>query len=167
MRDSFLVNPNQENQLALANIFHVGRDEPHFYFTQGAQMKRKLLGAGFIVFSMLGCASTGLKESTAGIAERKISQAIGEEIGNFKVASRIEGVSAPAGFSEGIYTVMTNGGKQYKCSILEPSGFMSVMSLGGAGSAGAMCTDFTKGSKQQGKTNTQSCNELLRASGKC
>lgn len=102
-----------------------------------------------------------------GKAERKISQAIGEDIGNFKIVSRAEGDAAAAGFSEGIYTVLSNGGRKYKCSIQEPSGFMSFMSWGGADTAAAMCTDFTPGSKDQGKTNNASCNSLLQAAGKC
>lgn len=133
-------------------------------------MNRKLLAVGFIVLSLYGCAGTSQKSDGAqssSKAERKISQAIGEEIGNFKVISRVEGDSAPAGFSEGIYNVLTNRGTTYKCSILEPSGFMNVMSFGGADSAGAMCTNFTKSSTQKGKTNASSCNELLRAAGKC
>lgn len=133
-----------------------------------------LAASGFFVLSLYGCANTSQKSDAPqsaskdiGKAEIKISQAIGTEIGDFKIVNRAEGVSAPAGFSEGIYTVTTNSGSKYKCSILEPSGFMNVMSFGGAGSAGAMCTDYTKGSKQQGKTNAPSCNELLRAAGKC
>ena len=125
-----------------------------------------LLIASFIVFSLYGCAGTSQKGDDT-IAEKKISQAIGEEIGDFKIVNRVEGVSAPAGFSEGIYTVTTNSGNKYKCSVMEPSGFMNTLTFGGAGSADAMCTDFTKGSKQKGKTNAQNCNELLRAAGKC
>lgn len=117
------------------------------------------------VLSLHGCASTGGGGQSK--AERKISQAIGVEIEDFKVVSRSEGVSAPMGFSEGIYTVNTKSGKTYKCSILEPNGVMNAMSWGGAGSAAAMCTNFTAGSKDQGKTNKASCNDLLRAAGKC
>ncbi len=133
-------------------------------------MNRRLLVVGFIVLSLCGCASTSQKsdgDQSSSKAERKISQAIGEEVGDFKIINRIEGDSAPAGFSEGIYSVLTNSGTTYKCSILEPSGFMNAMSFGGAGIASAMCTDFTKNSTQKGKTNSPSCNELLRAAGKC
>lgn len=129
-------------------------------------MSRKLLAIGFVVSSLSvlhGCASTTQRAEV----EQKISQAIGEEVKDFKITERTEGVSAPAGFSEGLYDVRTTDGKHYRCSVMEPSGFMNVMSFGGAGSAAAMCTDFTKGSKQQGKTNAPSCNDLLRAAGKC
>jgi len=144
-------------------------------------MKLKNVTAFTAILSLLGalsgCATTADTASAetkkkpgpegSGKAERKISQAIGEEIGAFKIVSRAEGDSAPAGFSEGVYTILTNTGVKYKCSILEPSGFMNAMSFGGAGSAGAMCTNFTAGSKDQGKTNKASCNELLKAAGKC
>ena len=133
-----------------------------------------LTATSFIALFLYGCAYSNQKSDDTpsaskdiGKAEMKISQAIGTEIGDFKIVNRVEGVSAPAGFSEGIYTVTTNSGNKYKCSIYEPSGFMNVMSFGGAGSASAMCTDFTKGSKQKGKTNAPSCNDLLRAAGKC
>lgn len=133
-----------------------------------------ITATSFIVLSLYGCAGANPRSDDPqssskgnGKAEVKISQAIGTEIGDFKIVNRVEGVSAPVGFSEGIYTVTTNSGNKYKCSIYEPSGFMNVMSFGGAGSAGAMCTDFTKGSNQKGKTNAPSCNELLRAAGKC
>lgn len=126
-------------------------------------MNKHLLVVSILATALTGCATVQSTEKT----EQKISQSIGENIGSFKIVDRAEGNSAPGGFSEGIYTVKTNGGKTYKCSILEPSGFMQAMSFGGAGSAAAMCTDFTKGSKQQGKTNAASCNDLLRAAGKC
>ena len=118
------------------------------------------------VLSLYGCASTGGEGSSK--AESKISQAIGVEIEDFKVVNRSEGVSAPMGFSEGIYTVNTKSGKTYKCSIMEPNGVMNTLSWGGAGSAGAMCTDFSKGSQKAGGSKAAPhCNDLLRAAGKC
>jgi len=141
-----------------------------FVLKEEVEMRKKyqvLRGglAAAAVLSLYGCASTGGDGPSK--AERKISQAIGVEIEDFKVLNRSEGVSAPMGFSEGIYTVNTKSGKTYKCSIMEPNGVMNAMSWGGAGSAGAMCTDFTKGSKDAGITNKASCNALLKADGKC
>lgn len=99
-------------------------------------------------------------------AARKISQAIGEETSDFTIASQQQ-VEAPAGYDGTQYTVKNKAGKTYKCEILEPSGFGKAISWGMASGAGAMCTDFTKGSKDKGKTNKASCNALLQAAGKC
>lgn len=140
--------------------------------------------SALLSLALCGCESNPSKPENAGIesatkteksasaesygkAARKISQAIGEEVENFKIVSRSEGDSAPVGFSEGIYTVQTSSGIRYKCSIQEPSGIMNVLSYGGAGSVSAMCTNMTKGSSDRGKTNKASCNDLLRAAGKC
>ena len=92
--------------------------------------------------------------------------AIGQEVGQFTITNQ-QKVEAPGGFDGTQYTVKTNAGKTFKCEILEPSGFGKVMTFGMASGAGAMCTDFTKGSKDIGKTNKESCNALLRAAGKC
>jgi hypothetical protein len=62
---------------------------------------------------------------------------------------------------------MTNGGKKFKCDILEPSKLGKIATWGMGSGAGAMCTDFTKGSSDKGKTNAASCNQLLKAAGKC
>ena len=97
---------------------------------------------------------------------RKISQAIGEETSDFTIASQQQ-VEAPAGYDGTQYTVKTKAGKTYKCEILEPSGFGKAINWGMASGASAMCTDFTKGSKDKGKTNKASCNALLQAAGKC
>ena len=99
-------------------------------------------------------------------AARKISQAIGEETSDFTIASQQQ-LEAPAGYDGTQYTVKTKAGKTYKCEILEPSGFGKAISWGMASGASAMCTDFTKGSKDKGKTNKASCNALLQAAGKC
>jgi hypothetical protein len=99
-------------------------------------------------------------------AEKKISMAIGQEVGGFSITDQ-QKTEAPTGF-EGIqYTVKTRAGKTYKCEILEPSGFGKVMSWGMASGASAMCTDFTQGSADRGKTNKATCNALLKAAGKC
>jgi hypothetical protein len=99
-------------------------------------------------------------------AEKKISMAIGQEVGGFSIADQ-QKTDAPTGF-EGIqYTVKTKAGKTYKCDILEPSGFGKAISWGMASGASAMCTDFTQGSADRGKTNKASCNALLKAAGKC
>ncbi len=99
-------------------------------------------------------------------AAKKISMSIGEEVSDFTIMNQQQ-VDAPAGYDGTQYTVKTKAGKTYKCEILEPSGFGKAMSWGMASGAGAMCTDFTKGSKDKGKTNKASCNDLLRAAGKC
>lgn len=99
-------------------------------------------------------------------AVKKISMAIGEEPSGFTIASQQQ-VEAPTGYNGTQYTVKTKSGKTYKCEILEPSGFGKAMTWGMASGAGAMCTDFTAGSKDKGKTNKASCNDLLRAAGKC
>jgi len=99
-------------------------------------------------------------------AARKISLAIGEETSDFTITNQQQ-VEAPAGYDGTQYTVKTKAGKTYKCEILEPSGFGKAMSWGMASGASAMCTDFTKGSKDKGKTNKASCNALLQAAGKC
>jgi hypothetical protein len=101
-----------------------------------------------------------------GKAEKKISQAIGQEVGEFSITDQ-QKADAPGGYEGTQYTVKTNTGKTYKCEILEPSGFGRVISFGMSTGAGAMCTDFTKGSKDTGKTNKASCNPLLKAAGKC
>lgn len=100
-------------------------------------------------------------------AKQKISFAIGREVSDFSILKQEDTGSAPVGFNETLYTVRTRDAHTYKCSIMEPSGFGRVMTFGMGSGAGAMCTDFTKGSKQQGKTNAASCNPLLRAAGKC
>jgi len=99
-------------------------------------------------------------------AEKKISMAIGEEVTSFTITDQ-QKVDAPAGFDGTQYSVKTKAGKTFKCEILEPSGFGKAISFGMSSGAGAMCTDFTKGSKEQGKTNQASCNALLKAAGKC
>lgn len=101
-----------------------------------------------------------------GKAAKKISMSIGEDIGDFTITNQQQ-VEAPAGYDGTQYTVKTKAGKTYKCEILEPSGFGKAISWGMASGAGAMCTDFTKGSKDKGKTNKASCNALLQAAGKC
>ncbi|MDP2817390.1 MAG: hypothetical protein Q8O29_03750 [Polaromonas sp.] len=99
-------------------------------------------------------------------AEKKISMAIGQEVGTFTIAGQQKIDSA--GGTDGMqYTVKTKAGKTFKCDILEPSGFGKVMSWGMASGSSAMCTDFTAGSPDQGKTNKASCNALLKAAGKC
>lgn len=99
-------------------------------------------------------------------AAKKISLAIGEETSDFTITNQQQ-VEAPAGYDGTQYTVKTKAGKTYKCEILEPSGFGKAISWGMASGASAMCTDFTKGSKDKGKTNKASCNALLQAAGKC
>ena len=101
-----------------------------------------------------------------GKAEKKISMAIGQEVGEFSITDQ-QKAEAPTGFDGTQYTVKTKAGKTYKCEILEPSGFGKVMSWGMASGASAMCTDFTQGSADRGKTNKASCNALLKAAGKC
>lgn len=99
-------------------------------------------------------------------AEKKISMAIGQEVGRFKIADQ-QKADAPTGFNGIQYTVKTQTGKTYKCEILEPSGVGKLMSLGMLSGASAVCTDFTTGSVDQGKTNNLNCNALLKAAGKC
>jgi len=141
--------------------------------------------AAALPFGLHGCASNPSSASSAsgnesgsrsensqastensGKAMKKISMAIGEEIGNFTIAGQQE-VEAPTGYNGTQYTVKTKAGKTYKCEILEPSGLGKVATWGMGSGAGAMCTDFTKGSKDKGKTNKASCNPLLQAAGKC
>lgn len=137
-----------------------------------------------ILFSLIlsGCAtnsnnaspasstSTSAETKTSSIdtsqAQKKISMAIGQEIGEFTITSQMK-VDAPAGYDGTQYSVKTNTGKSYKCEILEMSGFGKVMSWGMGTGASAMCTDFTKGSADAGKTNKASCNALLKAAGRC
>ncbi|TCZ78987.1 hypothetical protein [Lysobacter sp. N42] len=98
---------------------------------------------------------------------RKISMAIGEEVGDFAVTAQQE-IQSSAGMKAMEYTVATDAGKKYKCEIFEQSKFGRVMSWGMAsGGSAAVCTDFTKGSRDKGKVNQASCNGLLRAAGKC
>ena len=97
---------------------------------------------------------------------RKISMAIGEESANFVVTAQ-DSVDASVGMKGTDYTVRTNSGKTFKCQILEPSRLGKIVTFGTVGSADALCTDFTKGSKDRGKTNQASCNALLRAARKC
>ena len=99
-------------------------------------------------------------------ARKKISMAIGEETDRFAVTKQ-EDVESSVGMKGTEYTVRTDGGKTYKCQILEPSKLGKLVTFGTAGGADALCTDFTKGSKDQGKTNQANCNALLRAAHKC
>lgn len=92
--------------------------------------------------------------------------AIGQEISDFTIASQVK-IDAPGGYDGTQYSVKTNTGKTYKCDILEASGFGKVITFGTSVGAGAMCTDFTKGSADAGKTNAASCNALLKAAGRC
>lgn len=101
-----------------------------------------------------------------GKAIQKISMAIGMETNGFSITSQ-QPIDAPGGYNGTQYTVKTSSGKTYKCEILEPSGFGKAMTWGMASGASAMCTDFTPGSKDRGKTNKASCNDLLKAAGKC
>lgn len=117
-----------------------------------------------------GCASSPSESSVAtrnnSQAEKKISMAIGQEIADFSIVNQVN-TDAPMGYVGTQYTVNTKNGKTYKCEILENSGFGKVITFGTGVGAGAMCTDFTKGSKDAGKTNAASCNALLKAAGKC
>ncbi len=111
-------------------------------------------------------ASASAKADDDAKAERKISMAIGSEVGKFAVTGRKE-VDAPFGYVGTEYSVKTNGGETYKCEILEPSGMGKIATWGMASGASAMCTNFTEGAKDRGKTNAASCNALLRAAKKC
>jgi hypothetical protein len=135
-------------------------------------MVQKLIAAIFLLL-LTGCATTARNATTSSPsaegtrkAEGKISMAIGREIGNFKI-THSQATEAPGGYNGMQYTVKTNDGATFKCEILEPSGFGKAMTWGMASGADAMCTDFTKGSSNIGKTNAASCNALLRAAGKC
>ena len=99
-------------------------------------------------------------------AEQKISMAIGQEVGTFSIASQ-QAIESPGAMNATQYTVKTRAGKTFKCDIFEPSGFGKVMSFGMISGTSALCTDFTAGSADQGKTNKASCNALLKAAGKC
>lgn len=130
-------------------------------------MAQKILAVALLLM-FSGCATTANNTSAQGSnqAEKKISMAIGREIGNFKITNS-QATEAPAGYNGMQYTVKTDDGATFKCEILEPSGFGKVATWGMASGADAMCTDFTKGSKDIGKINNASCNALLRAAGKC
>lgn len=97
---------------------------------------------------------------------KKISTAIGVEPSQFVVTAQ-ESVEANVGQRATEYTVRTNAGKTYKCQIIEASRLGKIATFGTAGMADALCTDFTKGSRDQGKTNQAACNALLRAAHKC
>ena len=117
-----------------------------------------------------GCATSSDSTPSASDAgnkpEQKISMAIGQEVGTFSISSQ-QKIESPGGTDAMQYTVKTKAGKTFKCDILESSGFGKVISFGMAGGSNAMCTDFTAGSADQGKTNKASCNALLKAAGKC
>jgi hypothetical protein len=114
-----------------------------------------------------GPATTAMTSSDAGAkAEQKISMAIGQEVGTFSIASQ-QAIESPGAMNATQYTVKTRAGKTFKCDIFEPSGFGKVMSFGMISGTSALCTDFTAGSADQGKTNKASCNALLKAAGKC
>lgn len=130
-------------------------------------MTQKFVTVTLLVL-LAGCATTAHNTSAQGSdkAEGKISMAIGREVGNFKITNA-QAAEAPAGYNSMLYTVKTNDGATFKCEILEPSGLGKVATWGMASGADAMCTDFTKGSSDSGKTNAASCNALLKAAGKC
>lgn len=127
-----------------------------------SKMIQKLLTATLLLL-LTGCATTANNSNNA---EKKISMAIGREIGNFKITNS-QVTEAPTGYNGMQYTVKTNDGANFKCEILEPSSLGQVATWGMASGADAMCTDFTKGSSDLGKTNKASCNALLQAAGKC
>lgn len=97
---------------------------------------------------------------------KNISTAIGEEVGDFAVIKQ-EKVESPAGYNGMQYTVVSNGGRKFKCEILEPSKFGRIITFGTGNATSAMCTNFTSGSEGAGQINQASCNALLRAAGKC
>ena len=99
-------------------------------------------------------------------AEQKISMAIGQEVGTFSIAGQ-KTIESPGAMDATQYTVKTKAGKTFKCDIFEPSGFGKVMSFGMISGSSAVCTDFTVGAADQGKTNKASCNALLKAARKC
>jgi hypothetical protein len=116
-----------------------------------------------------GCAtgtSSSAPADAGNKAEQKISMSIGQEVGTFSIASQ-QKIESPGGTDATQYTVKTKAGKTFKCDIFEPSGFGKAMSFGMSSGSSAMCTDFTVGSADQGKTNKASCNALLKAAGKC
>jgi hypothetical protein len=113
-----------------------------------------------------GISSSVLSPDAGNKADQKISMAIGQEVSTFSIASQ-QKIESPGGTDATQYTVKTKAGKTFKCDIFEPSGFGKVMSWGMASGSSAMCTDFTAGSADQGKTNKASCNALLKAAGKC
>lgn len=118
---------------------------------------------------LAGCATGASSSAPADAgnkAEQKISMSIGQEVGTFSIASQ-QKIESPGGTDATQYTVKTKAGKTFKCDIFEPSGFGKAMSWGMASGSSAMCTDFTAGSVDQGKTNKASCNALLKAAGKC
>jgi hypothetical protein len=123
-----------------------------------------------LVLLSAGCASNASNSSSANVdtskAEQKISMAIGQEVGQFSITGQ-QKIDAPMGQNGAQYAVQTKAGKSYKCDIYEPSGFGNVVMWGGAVGSSAMCTDFTKGSADAGKTNAASCNALLKAAGRC
>lgn len=135
-------------------------------------MAQKLLTATLLLL-LSGCATTANNTSTSNAsaegsnkAEQEISMAIGREIGNFKITNS-QVTEAPTGYNGMQYTVKTDDGATFKCEILEPSGLGKVATWGMASGADAMCTDFTRGSSNIGKTSNANCNALLRAAGKC
>jgi hypothetical protein len=128
-------------------------------------------GSGVRTAHVPGRISDARPEPAAAIAisdkaAKKISMAIGEETDRFVVTGQA-GVDASAGMKGTEYTVSTDAGKTYKCQVLEPSKLGKLVSFGTAGGADALCTDFTRGSRDQGKTNQANCNALLRAAHKC
>lgn len=145
------------------------RSDAHGFLARSGgdfDMTQKLLTVALLLM-LSGCATTNHTAAQGGNqAENKISMAIGREIGNFKITSS-QAAEAPTGYNGMQYTVKTNDGATYKCQILEPSGLGKIATWGMASGADAMCTDFTHGSSDVGKTNKASCNDLLRAAGKC
>lgn len=117
-----------------------------------------------------GSANSNAETKTPGSdtsqAQKKISMAIGQEIGQFTITSQ-QKIDAPVGSDGTQYSVKTNSGKTYKCEIFEQSGFGKMAMWGMGTGSSALCTDFTKGSADTGKTNKASCNALLKAAGKC
>ena len=150
---------------------------PTIFYKRTSQVSAVLLAitlsacsTGSSSVSPSGSANANTEAKTSGSdnsqAQKKISMAIGQEIGQFSITSQ-QKIDAPAGYDGTQYAVKTNSGKSYKCEILEMSGFGKAMTWGMGTGAGAMCTDFTKGSADAGKTNKASCNALLKAAGKC
>jgi hypothetical protein len=113
-----------------------------------------------------GTSSSAPPADAGNKAEQKISTAIAQEVGTFNITSQ-QKIESPGGTDVTQYTVKTKAGKTFKCDIFEPSGFGKVMSWGMASGSSAVCTDFTAGSADQGKTNKPSCNALLKSAGKC
>jgi hypothetical protein len=120
-------------------------------------MKTKCLRSAFIVFTAAntllaaGCASVAVTEDSI---QQRTALALGVEKGDFTISNRVDdGVRTD-------YVATTASGKVYNCYV---EGSVSIV---GRVVSDALCSEKGKAANKSMSPGT-SCNDLLKAAGKC